>query len=398
MAITCPVCGEENRDGARICELCRAIFEPRSGAGVAGPTPAPVVAAPPSVQPHTPTPPVASRLASERPGERPVLFIPAAPPQRGRTGVIAGGIGGAAAALLVVAAVKLTAHPTPPVSVAPVPVAPERIYVPVPVIVRSPSPAAQATTGPPPSNIVADARPLLRAPEPPPRPAEKTAERPNRIIVPYRGHDGRSQRILVPVTVNGTATVTMAVDTGAPGTIISYGLANQLGILREDDGKLLIRARGIGGSAPAVLVVLDSLTLGDAKEQFVPATVTESLSDTFEGLLGMDFVSTFALKIDSAQQVLILTTPQPSLELPAGHDEHWWRGLFHEFADQRRRWETFRDLIDQRVSQSEVSEGVAMENLKRLRTLADNQVREAAKLENRLDRHASNNSVPREWR
>jgi hypothetical protein len=50
------------------------------------------------------------------------------------------------------------------------------------------------------------------------------------------------------------------------------------------------------------------------------------------------------------------------------------------------------------VSQSEVSEGAMMENLKRLRTVADNQVREAAKLQNRLDRHASNNSVPREWR
>jgi clan AA aspartic protease (TIGR02281 family) len=348
MAITCPACGEENRDGARICELCRALFEPRLGPGITGPAAAPVVASPASEQSHAPTPPVASRPASEHP----VLFIPAAPPQRGRAAVVAAGIGGAAAALLVVAAVKLTAHPSPPASIAPVPapVAPERIYVPVTVIVAGPSPAAQTAANRPPSAVVADTRPALRTPDPPPRAAEKTEDRPNRIIVPYRGHDGRSQRILVPVTVNGAATVTMAVDTGAPGTIISYGLANHLGILREDDGKLLIRARGIGGSAPAVLVVLDSLTLGDAKEQFVPATVTESLSDSFEGLLGMDFISTFALKIDTAQRVLILTKPRPSLELPAGHGEHWWRALFREFADQRKRWETFRDLVDRNLS------------------------------------------------
>ena len=400
MAITCPVCGEDNRDGARICELCRAIFGERSGAGAAVPAVASTVATTVPDRSRTPTPLVGSRPASERPGERPAFFIPAAPPRRGHAGIVVGAILGAVAALLGVAALKPTAQPRVPVSAAPVssPAAPERIYVQVPVIPRDPLATERSAPGPLPSDSTAEARPAVRAAEPPPRAAEKPAERSNRIIVPYRDHDGRSQRILVPVTVNGSATVMMAVDTGAPGTIISQRLADHLGVLREDDGKLLIRARGIGGAAPAVLVVLDSLTVGDAKEQFVPATVTESLSDTFEGLLGMDFVSTFALKIDAAQQVLILTKPQPSLELPAGHGEHWWRHLFREFGQRRKQWEAFRDLIDQRVSQSMVSEGVVMENLKRLRTVADNQVGEAEKLQNRLDRHASNNSVPREWR
>jgi len=45
--------------------------------------------------------------------------------------------------------------------------------------------------------------------------------------------------------------------------------------------------------------------------EFVPATVAASLSENFEGLLGMDFITTFKVKIDSAQQVLILTLPQP---------------------------------------------------------------------------------------
>jgi len=161
---------------------------------------------------------------------------------------------------------------------------------------------------------------------------------------------------------------------------------------------LLSSISGIGGSAPAVLVVLESVSLGPATEEFVPATVTGSLSENFEGLLGMDFVTTFKVKIDSAEQVLVLTLPQPDDRTPAGHAEQWWRRLFRQFADQRKRWETFRDTIDQRVAQSQISESAGMERLKRLRVLADNQAQEAEKLQSRLDRHASNHSVPREWR
>lgn len=238
---------------------------------------------------------------------------------------------------------------------------------------------------------------MARAPEPP-RAGEPAAKPSDQIIVPYRGQDARTQRILVPITVNGAATVMMALDTGAPDTLISRELADHLGILRADDGKLLGTASGIGGSAPAVLVVLDSLALGPALEQFVPATVTASLSENFAGLLGMDFITTFKLKIDSAQQVLILTLPQPDTKTPGGHGEHWWRRLFREFANQRKRWETFRETIDQRMAKSQISEGAGMESLKRLRLLADNQTQEAEKLQNRLERHASNHSVPREWR
>jgi hypothetical protein len=55
-----------------------------------------------------------------------------------------------------------------------------------------------------------------------------------------------------------------------------------------------------------VFVVLDSLVLGDAREQFVPATVTGSLSENFEGLLGMDFITTFKLRIDAARASLAI--------------------------------------------------------------------------------------------
>jgi len=377
MSITCPACGEENRDDARICELCRALFGPQSQ-----PSPAeiPRVADRPTPA-HTP----------------PVLFIPAAPPRRGHGGAIVAGMVGAGAALIAVAAFQFTAKPKTPgvADTGPTREVPERVYVPVPVVVHAP--AERSPFDPSPSPSVLARAPAARAPDPP-RAPEAAAKRSDQITVPYRGQDARTQRILVPITVNGRATVTMALDTGAPATLITQGLADHLGILRADDGKLLSSASGIGGSAPALLVVLESLTLGPATEQFVPATVTDSLSENFEGLLGMDFITTFKVKIDAAQQVLILTLPQSDAKTPAGHGEHWWRRLFRQFTEQRKRWEFYREILDQRIAKSPISEGVGMERLKRLRVLADNQAQEAEKLQSRLDRHASNNSVPREWR
>ena len=395
MSITCPACGEENRDGARICELCRAIFRPLAAAAGLTATPIEIVT------PSRPSPPRIPRAAAppapSQASQPAVLYIPAAPPKRGHGGALVAGVVGAGVALVAVAVVQLTAKPKAPAEAAPTPAPTERIYVQVPVVVHSPAEAVQARFDPSPSGPAGAPAPVVRSAEPP-RAAEPAAKRSDQIIVPYRGQDARTQRILVPITVNGRATVMMALDTGAPSTLISQGLADHLGILRSDDGKLLSSARGIGGSAPAVEVVLDSLTLGPATEQFVPATVTASLSDNFDGLLGMDFITTFKLKIDSAQQVLILTLPQPDPKTPGGHGEHWWRRLFRQFVEQRKRWETFRDAVDQRIAKSQISESVGVENLKRLRLLADNQAQEAEKLQNRLERHASNHSVPREWR
>jgi clan AA aspartic protease (TIGR02281 family) len=238
--------------------------------------------------------------------------------------------------------------------------------------------------------------------EAPPSPAAATVEatprQPQQMIVRYHGQDARTQRILVPITVNGSATVMMALDTGAPSTVISKSLAEQLGVLRRDDGVLLTSASGIGGSAPAVLVVLESLGLGEARDQFVPATVTGDLSENFAGLLGMDFITTFKLKVDAARQVLILTKPNDGGNTPAGHDERWWRRLFQQFKDQRRLWESYRDFVDKRVSDSEISAGPSIDRLRRLQALAVSQVDEAGKLLQRLERHASNHAVPREWR
>ena len=412
MSVVCPACGEENRDSALVCELCQALLKPAAGSVTPGarpvtPAPRPKTPVARTLTPARPvTPPVQSVTAlpaakqtepasGTRTGQPAVLFIPAAPPRQGHGGALAAGIIGAAGALIAVALFKLTGSSTPPAPAQPQPTKKELVYVQVPVAV--PSPAEEPVLLPAAAPAQPAPAPAARGPESP-RAPEAAPARTNQITVPYRGQDGRTQRILVPITVNGSATVMFALDTGAPSTLISQSLADHLGVLRSDDGKLLTGASGIGGSAPAVLVVLDSLALGDAREEFVPATVTASLGESFEGLLGMDFLTTFNAKIDTDRQVVVLTKPEANAKTPAGHNEQWWRRLFRQFKDQKKLWEGFRDQVDRRLAESQVSEGAVVETMRRVRAIADNQAQEADKLHNRLERHASNHSVPREWR
>jgi len=375
MPIKCPACGEDNRDGARICELCRALFDQ--------PTP----------QSQGPTDPPID------PGKV-IHLVPmmAAPSSRGWGTLLVAGAVGAALALSIMVVLKRDAPPAPPPAApAQIPsVAESRMAPPVAARERVPFEEPSLAVAVP---VLPEARPAKTMfPQPPPPASDGEGDRPRQISIRYKAFAGGARRILVPVTVNGSGTVMMAVDTGAPSSLISLRLANQMGILRETDGKLLIRAGGIGGSAPALLVVLDSLAMGEAKQDFVPATVVASLSDNFEGLLGMDFISSFNAKIDSSQELLVLTLPRPNRSRPAGHDEHWWRSTFKDFGAQRASWERFRTYVDERVAKSDFSSGPAIDALVQLRAVADTQVNEADRLLSRLDRHASNNSVPREWR
>ena len=399
MPIKCPACAEENPDGAIMCELCQAVLRPL-GSRTENPRPQRAASNPSAAEPAIPSvfaATIASRPAAptSMPTDKPLAFqIPTAPPRRGRGGLIAGLIAGAGLALTAVAVMRPRPAPTPPA--ANTVTKTQVVYVQVPS--KAPAQPNRAEDTPVPTRVssasarIAETRPSHA------EAVEVMPKQPQQMIVRYHGQDARTQRILVPITINGSATVMMALDTGAPSTLIAQSLAERLGVLRRDDGVLLTSASGIGGSTPAVLVVLESLGLGEARDEFVPATVTSDLSDNFAGLLGMDFITTFKLRVDTVHQVLILTKPDVGGNTPAGHDERWWRRLFDQFKDQRRRWENYRELIDKQVNESTVSAGPSIDRLRRFQAVAVSQVDEAGKLLQRLERHASNHAVPREWR
>jgi predicted aspartyl protease len=228
-----------------------------------------------------------------------------------------------------------------------------------------------------------------------------------RYEVSYKAHEGTTRRILLPVTFNDSVTAQMLLDTGATGTHISLGLAEKLGLLRKDEGKLLEAVSGIGGTVPAILTIIDKVSIGEAQDNFIPITISGSISPEFEGLIGMDFMTNFTINIDTGKHVVTFEELPPRANMPGGHDEIWWKEKFHEFASKRADWKSRRDMIYDRYGLKEASEPAAVLRkdgsmstitVRKMKEFVDYQYEEADKLLRRLDGYAVDHDVPMEWR
>ncbi len=208
-----------------------------------------------------------------------------------------------------------------------------------------------------------------------------------KYVIPYAGS---ARRIIIPVTFNRSVTVPMLLDTGATGLHISSRLAEQLGILENEDGILWTRVAGIGGSTPAIFTILDSVQVGEAEDDFIPTTISQATFQGFEGLVGMDFIGKYQMQIDTKKRVLILQEQPESSARPAGHDEAWWRTTFHNFKSLRSQWEQYKDKVS--------SKGEYTSRLREMKRFVDQQYSRADFLYNRLNVYASEHSVPLQWR
>jgi len=206
----------------------------------------------------------------------------------------------------------------------------------------------------------------------------------NSYEVPFEAYEGSAQRVIVSVTFNNSVTAPMILDTGAPGLVISAQLAEKLGIFGNDEGKVQSAAGGIGGNTPAIRTFIDKVQVGGAKDSFIPATIIDSiLSPAYEGLIGMDFMSKYAMKIDSVKRVVVFEELSPDPNSPGGRNEQWWKGLFKEFHSLGAAWKSH---ASQRARNPQEYQ------------FAVRQTKEADKLLSKLDRHASEHSVPQSWR
>ncbi|NOY63920.1 MAG: clan AA aspartic protease, partial [Nitrospirae bacterium] len=194
----------------------------------------------------------------------------------------------------------------------------------------------------------------------------------NRFTVPYKAFEGNTRRIIIPVTINGRYSALMALDTGAADVIIFERLAKRMGILQKDEGHVLWQAAGIGGTTPAILTILDSVSVKDATEEMVPVIITKDLSNEFDGLLGMNFMAHYSIFIDNRKRQLIFEENKESLKLPGGHDEHWWRTNFQRFSTLRRTWADYLDYLNNIESDDK--------NLTRLKEFAHKQLTESERL------------------
>ena len=97
----------------------------------------------------------------------------------------------------------------------------------------------------------------------------------------------------------------VAAETGAAAAVLeteAIGLAERLGVFEEDKARLLDSVSGVG-SAPSIRTIIQKAEVGGAKDNFIPTSVLSySLSKSFEGLIGMDFMSNYSIKIDAKKK------------------------------------------------------------------------------------------------
>ncbi len=109
--------------------------------------------------------------------------------------------------------------------------------------------------------------------------------------------------MFVDVRINGTP-AQFILDTGASYTVISSGLARAIGVTDLSSGPQ-VSLRTANGVVTAPLVTLASVDLNGATVRNVQAAVLDSLG-SFDGLLGLSFLSHFNIEIDQAAGELVL--------------------------------------------------------------------------------------------
>ncbi len=213
-------------------------------------------------------------------------------------------------------------------------------------------------------------------------------EHPKVYRVKYTPFEGITKRIIVAATFNDSYKTLVAIDTGADNVIISRALAEKMGLLDNSEGKLLWQASGIGGSTTAIITVLDSVEIGGARVEFVPVLITGSLSQQFDALVGMDFLSNFSVIIDSQNRQLVLEEKPEKKRLPAGRDKYWWKSNFKRFNSYRKYWLRVLRSFSKGKNEGDVE---TIELIKK-------QYQEAERLFYKLNNYAIEHNVPLSWR
>jgi len=129
----------------------------------------------------------------------------------------------------------------------------------------------------------------------------------------------KGAHILTSVRVNGRGPYTFFLDTGAGASCLNAALAESLGLPSAG----AVEARGVSGSTTVSYVRVDSLAIGGATllSQTLVALPLEEIGTLMEasidGILGYDFFSRFAVRIDYEKKIVSLAAPD-AFTPPAG--------------------------------------------------------------------------------
>ena len=114
--------------------------------------------------------------------------------------------------------------------------------------------------------------------------------------------------MVVPVLLNESRNSSLLFDTGASITILSTDLARNLG-LRAAAGRT-IRLKTVAADVQAKVARLDSITVGGLSRSDFPVAVVDldfDKSGRFDGILGMDFLGNYTIRIDNQARRIFLT-------------------------------------------------------------------------------------------
>jgi len=117
-----------------------------------------------------------------------------------------------------------------------------------------------------------------------------------------------SGHMIVPAVINGSNNSTLLFDTGAGITVLSKEVAQSLGLRMEPSKS--IKLRTVAANVRAQMATLDSITVGDFTKTDFPVAVVDLGSENkkhFDGILGMDFLSTYTIHIDNQTSSIFLS-------------------------------------------------------------------------------------------
>jgi clan AA aspartic protease (TIGR02281 family) len=190
---------------------------------------------------------------------------------------------------------------------------------------------------------------------------------------------GSSMR--VNVRLNDRVTAPFYIDTGASDVSLPEWVAKELGLdLASARTDFYSTANGTVQSA---LVTLESVELGGARVENVPAHVSKTMS---VGLLGLSFFNHFRYRVDPASGIVTLR-PNGLAEsglIRGGRSEGQWKG---EFARLERR----RTAIEVALDESNPNRARRKLELK-------DAIEEVERQLKVLDREADDARVPMRWR
>jgi clan AA aspartic protease (TIGR02281 family) len=150
---------------------------------------------------------------------------------------------------------------------------------------------------------------VLSRPRSPTAPGDPAGSLPSGVASVASGttviHFRPGKPIMAVARINGSAIVSLMIDTGADSTAIHASVIKALGVDLGDAPD--VRTHGVGGTSRARVVVLDRLEVGGATVAPLRVYVMEE-DLPGQGLIGRDFLRHFRMSVDNKAGILTLRT------------------------------------------------------------------------------------------